>query len=584
MPGLHELTVSLTKNGYFKVAEVIKSYPKDEVLNKIDGNNGRPKLDRAQIANMLSADANDILPDVWDDIRTFGPQPTEALTFISIIFSHYKLIEMLAGSKISEMRGILMRSSIDPKTYTNLVDSMFKMGLGKKTSGADRFAYDLTPLFRSMSIGPLAKKLLKLKLEKTGWTEPDPSNPGDMFKRTFYEQCSDYGFHGVLGITEKQFEDWLEGRAVDLAEPPVIGQCTTMVKVSASLIAALAAKNFAIMTGPTGTGKTRTIRHLASSLCPDGVESGFNHVFIPVEAGWTDGRHLLGYRNPFGQRGESYTSTALISLLLRANYPKFANIPFFVILDEMNLSYVEMYFSRFLSLMETTEHDPEPVLSEEDLELLYSSGPATAVEAAYIRSAIDAHGLYLTRNVYIVGTVNMDETTHMFSPKVLDRAFVIEVPTIRPSAKPKDFDIADEDAANGEASVFWDYLTSTRLIRPFNRCDNYLDDLYDRLGSFAFGPRVCNESQRYMTSVLALRGRKGITCYHDFPRRKNVIDRLIMQKILPKLHGDRSQLRPTVKELKKYCEAHGFARSLAKLKVMDAKLTDPGFANFFAQQ
>ena len=146
----------------------------------------------------------------------------------------------------------------------------------------------------------------------------------------------------------------------------------------------------------TGTGKTPTIRFCVRALCPEDTEPGFNHVFVPVEAGWTDGRHLLGYRNPFGRAGENYSTTPFISLLLRANYPEHAMCPFFVILDEMNLSHVEMYFSRFLSLMETSAGgQPEEVLGPSELRLLLRSAPS-AVEATYIEHAIQSGGRFST--------------------------------------------------------------------------------------------------------------------------------------------------------------------------------------------
>ena len=90
MSGLHELNVSLTKNGYFKVADVIAKHPRHEVLNKIRGTYAGINLDRAQIANMLSADPNTKeLPEEWDEIRNYSKRAIDALVFISILFSHH---------------------------------------------------------------------------------------------------------------------------------------------------------------------------------------------------------------------------------------------------------------------------------------------------------------------------------------------------------------------------------------------------------------------------------------------------------------------------------------------------------------
>ena len=477
----------------------------------------------------------------------------------------------------AEMRGILQREDLGDKVYTNLVYSMQTLGLCAYVPGADAIDYNLTPLFKEISIGPLVKRILTRKLATTGWKEPGPNDP---FTRTFYEQCFHFGFHHTLGTSERQFHDWLEGQAVEVEAPPVLKVPNDMVTVSASLLAALAAKPFVIIAGTTGTGKTQTIRSCVKALCPVDTEPGFNHVFVPVEAGWTDSRHLLGYRNPFGRMGESYSTTPLLSLLLRANYPAHVACPFFVILDEMNLSYVEMYFSRFLSLMETSAGgQPEAVLGPSELRLLLRSAPS-AVEATYIEHAITSGGLFLSRNVFIVGTVNVDETTHMFSPKVLDRAFVLEFPTMLPSQKPDEFAIASADAAEGSVSDFWHYLVESGTIAPSKEDDAFLDAVYGKLERFQFGPRVTTEAQRYLAAVKTLA--TTATCADEFSTTATVRDRVLMQKILPKLHGNRSQVGKVVSDLVVLARDGNYERARAKLTSMANDLRSPGFTSYFA--
>lgn len=578
MAGLDDLKVSLTKNGYFKVADVIERHPRHEVLDNINGTYAGINLNRAQLANMLSADpATEELPEEWDEIRDYSKRAIEAFTFLSILFSHHTLIEVFASSTTSEMRGVLQRSDLGEKAYTNLVYSMQSIGLCDYIPGADSIDYNLTPLFKEMSIGPLAKRMLTRKLKATGWREPGPD---DHFTRDFYEQSFHYGFHRTLGMSQRQFRDWLEGATVEVEAPPAVAAPAKTAVVSATLLASLAAKPFVIVAGTTGTGKTRTIRHCVRELSPEGMDEGFNHVFIPVEAGWTDGRHLIGYRNPFGKTGESYASTAVISLLLRANYPAHAVCPFFIILDEMNLSYVEMYFSRFLSLMETAAGgNPEAILGVNELSLLYRSAPS-AIEATYIEHAMASGGVYLTPNVFLVGTVNVDETTHMFSPKVLDRSFVLEYPTILPSEKPDDFSISESDAVQAPVSDLWKYLVESTSVQPVKDEDTFLDTVYGKLGKFQFGPRVTMEAQRYLAVVNRLS--EVSECAESFLDSTTVKDRILMQKILPKLHGNRSQLGGVVNELLKLANDSGFPQSTAKLQSMANDLKSPGFTNFFA--
>lgn len=87
MSGLDELRVSLTKNGFIKVAEIIKNFPRDQILNNLGGQHEGISLDRAQILNMLSGDdKTEELPKVWDAVKEYGPEAVEALTFISVIY------------------------------------------------------------------------------------------------------------------------------------------------------------------------------------------------------------------------------------------------------------------------------------------------------------------------------------------------------------------------------------------------------------------------------------------------------------------------------------------------------------------
>ena len=152
----------------------------------------------------------------------------------------------------------------------------------------------------------------------------------------------------------------------------------------------------------------------ASIIASQGAGAARRRLLVPVRADWNDSRGLLGFWNPIFDR---YERTDLIDLLLRAADD--LEHPYFVILDEMNLARVEYYFSDFLSAMESGE--PIPLHSDDALD---ETVPAS---------------LQLPPNVFVVGTVNIDETTHAFSPKVLDRASVIEfndVLILTPSAAP----------------------------------------------------------------------------------------------------------------------------------------------------
>lgn len=576
--GLEALKVSLTKNGYFKVAEVIKKHPRNEILDNIEGVYEGINIEAAQIKGMLSYnETNNEFPEVWDEVRVLGDKAVEALVFISIIYSHKTLIEVLSKSKLSEMRGCLKRDDLAEKAYTNLVYSMHKQGMCPINQGAHETYYDVSPLFL-LEIGPLVKKVIGFKLQKTGWKTPAPD---DYFYRDFYEQCAYYGFHDVLGISMEQFKQWLGGDEVKREEPPKLDIVDQDTVTSAVLISALSSKPFVILAGTTGTGKTKTIRDLAAKMNPVPDEPDFNHAFIPVEAGWTDGRHLLGYKNPFGRSGENYVSTKLIDTLLKANYPEYANIPFFIILDEMNLSHVEMYFSKFLSVMETSKDEkPESVLGLEELHLLYKSGVTDPIQTTYILNAIDKKGLYISDNVFFIGTVNMDETTYMFSPKVLDRSFVIQYAPPKPSSVGHEFTLLEEDILGVSTTKLSSFMTSNAAIELNSEYDGYLDELFDVLGKFKFGPRTTNEVRRYISVCAKLH--EDFTAKEGYNTKTATLDRVTVQKILPKIHGNRDTLTPIFKGMKALFEKEGLTQSAEKLEQMRKDVMSTGFANYFS--
>lgn len=189
------------------------------------------------------------------------------------------------------------------------------------------------------------------------------------------------------------------------------------------LLASLRAKGFAILAGHSGTGKSRYVKKLAYMTCNtaelrrEGELPG-NYLILQVKPNWHDSTELLGFRNAMD--GNRYQKTALIEFLFRAYH--FKDTPFFLCLDEMNLAPVEQYFAEFLSAMESEEPVPLNDITAEESNLF-----ELGCEYKDAREYLAKNGFAIPKNLFIVGTVNMDETTNQFSRKVLDRAFTIEM-------------------------------------------------------------------------------------------------------------------------------------------------------------
>lgn len=236
-------------------------------------------------------------------------------------------------------------------------------------------------------------------------------------------------------------------------------------------LSALRTKPFLLLAGISGTGKSRIVREFAFKSCPKclqdkaGTTPG-NYCMIEVKPNWHDSTELLGYYSRLGKAG--YQFTKFVKFLVKAKM--FPNVPFFVCLDEMNLAPVEQYFAEILSILETRKHPKNVETGEVDMETVKTE---PIIDAQYFRelaempnvknvqtgepfssnltdrdiylklfgmdteSDIDTEvgkrtdltteGLELPDNVVIIGTVNMDDTTHQFSRKVIDRAMTIEM-------------------------------------------------------------------------------------------------------------------------------------------------------------
>ena len=170
-----------------------------------------------------------------------------------------------------------------------------------------------------------------------------------------------------------------------------------------NFLLSLKVKPFVILTGNSVYGKTKIVQLFAEYLQ---LKNRGNHQIIPVGANWTENRHLLGFYNVITK---DYQITPSLELILKAFDDE--NNPYLLVLDEMNLSHVERYFADFLSAMESGKSIPLHTNHDKEKELKVPKV------------------LGIPSNVLVVGTVNIDETTYMFSPKVLDRANTIEFAT-----------------------------------------------------------------------------------------------------------------------------------------------------------
>lgn len=301
-------------------------------------------------------------------------------------------------------------------------------------------------------------------------------------------------------------------------------------------MASLVSKRFLIATGLAGSGKTKLAQTFAAWITPSATSDGGKHyVVVSVGADWTGSENILGYPN--GLEEASYVSKPALDLILRAeNNP---TEPHILILDEMNLSHVERYFADVLSVIESGEK----IHLHRDAERK-ADGVIVPKEVC------------LPKNLFIIGTVNVDETTYMFSPKVLDRANVIEfrmaeediAAFIANPSKPDLASISGKGVAFGAEFVNASVRTLLDFADPLkSKYEQRMILFFKALrGNGAeFGYRVAYEAARFVQSYKELGG-------HDETELQwfnNAFDYVVAQKFLPKLHGSRAKLGPLLKRL-----------------------------------
>jgi 5-methylcytosine-specific restriction protein B len=291
--------------------------------------------------------------------------------------------------------------------------------------------------------------------------------------------------------------------------------------------ASLLTKPFVILTGLSGSGKTKLAQAFVQWICQDDSQ----YRIIPVGADWTNREPLLGYPNALKPEEYVKPDSGVLDLTIHAN--NHSDLPHFLILDEMNLSHVERYFADFLSVMESKEEIP-----------LYSGSS--------IDNGVPA-GLRVPSNLFIIGTVNIDETTNMFSPKVLDRANTIEFRVTHKEMADFLSEIQDVNINNlntkgaGMAKSFLQLAAN----KEFETTD--VEEINKTLLRF-FGELKKNGAEfGYRSATEIIRLINQLSVLDKMLTMQAKLDIAIMQKLLPKLHGSRRKLSPVLIRLGSFC-------------------------------
>lgn len=330
------------------------------------------------------------------------------------------------------------------------------------------------------------------------------------------------------------------------------------------------------------------LKKLGAALCElphieEGKPGPLQYEIISVGADWTSNENLLGYPDALKDKSYRKPDNGALALILRAKADP--ENPYFLILDEMNLSHVERYFADFLSAMESGEAIS---LHDGGANELWDGVPGK---------------LKIPKNLFVVGTVNIDETTYMFSPKVLDRANVIEFSISNDEMKSFLTDPVkpDLDAFAGQGTHYGRAFVAATNLKDVPLDDETREKIAGVLMKFfpelkeagaEFGYRTAHEICRFVYF------HKDLSKDWKF---EIAMDAAIMQKLLPKLHGSKKKLKDVLAIMIWHClkkeirpekrntiiedeelikDNALYPLSLDKLKRMRKRLAEHGFTSY----
>ena len=377
-------------------------------------------------------------------------------------------------------------------------------------------------------------------------------------------------------------------------------------------LTALRTKPFMLLAGISGTGKSRIVRKLAQASVteelqkqydPKSVSNGFNRwelhkpanfELIQVKPNWHNSLEVVGYKSNIG--GAHYEFTPFVEFVARAwKHPK---VPFFLCLDEMNLAPVEQYFAEFLSAIESRsfengEYETDPIVKPfesfntknddgiiidnlSDRMIAHLVGKLDTQRKSEIAERFRTKGLTLPQNLFVMGTVNMDETTFSFSRKVLDRAMSVVMNKVEYD---KFFDGTSENDV-AEISDETKQLLIDRPIRGLEAEDNEADEVEKYLSNintiledspFKLGYRAANEALLYVSASRKFNPNADLN---------TTLDEFTLMKILSRIEGDKRSIGGLLVELQNVITSD-YPKSNKKLIKMAETLANKQFVSYW---
>lgn len=473
------------------------------------------------------------------------------------------------------------------------------LGTGQSTK---KGIYPAYLYYKSVNILILAYGISETEIPENSWDVENKIKISELFQQNNWGRPLYYGdslvfnyYNTFEALNEIQINRDLDEiilkYKLDL-NIPIIANNRPIVEINTiimndpnlTILTAIKTKPFILLAGISGTGKSRLARTLAFQTCSkeelrvDPRKPG-NFELIPVRPNWHDSSELMGYVSRIN--GEKYIATAFLKFIAKAW--KNLDTPFFLCLDEMNLAPVEQYFAEYLSIIETRQLQGEVIETD-----FLISKVSFENHSLYSRLVVDLdldenkflEGIGIPQNLVIIGTVNMDETTHSFSRKVLDRAMTFEMNEV------------DLTAGLDNTKNDWSYpdncLSADDLIGTFTSGAEVYHQFEESTEVVDFLKKINVELEESPFKIAyRVRDEFLIYCYYASLNQANTewlklaLDEMVIMKILSRIEGDEAKTNSVLTKLMVILN-EDYKKSNAKLVEMKTRLTISGYTSFWS--